>query len=210
MLDCWLFLRVLSLIIAIVAISTNRWIWEADIVLELARIFIVLHLIYIWLGSMQGMSVRPSPAVLQKGLMGLFCVYVVSQLISAIIALRVLIVISLVAAITQAGLCAYLWLCARGAGVGLERKRTQMMRAGQLSAIFVLTSLFSLVGLSFVASILFWVWIGITLFPEDALLYFGDKPAAFESGAAYHGSSNGMAANTVAAPQTAYTGQQAV
>jgi hypothetical protein len=73
---------------------------------------------------MQDMSIRPAPAVLQKSLMGLFCIYAVSQLISAIIALRVLIVIPLVAAIVQASLCAYLWLCSRGAGAGLERKRT--------------------------------------------------------------------------------------
>jgi hypothetical protein len=85
-----------------------------------------------------------------------------------------------------------------------------MMRVGQLSAIFVLTSLFDLVGLSFIATILFWMWVGITLFPEDALLYFGDKPSAFESGTTYNTSGNGMTTNTIAVPQAAYTGQQAV
>ncbi|RKP23611.1 hypothetical protein SYNPS1DRAFT_30629 [Syncephalis pseudoplumigaleata] len=197
----------IALIIAIVAIATNRWIWPASMVLELARIFIVLHLIYLWLGAMHELPIQPSPILLQKGVMALFCIYIVADLVTAIVALRVLVVISLVAAILQAGLCAYLWFCARGAGVGLERKRTQIMRAGQLSAIFVLTSLFGLVGLGFIANVLFWIWVGITLFPEDALLYFGDKPAAF---GASNTPGNGAPLHTVAVPPQAYTGQQAV
>ncbi|KAI9597550.1 hypothetical protein BDF19DRAFT_303925 [Syncephalis fuscata] len=204
-------ISVISLIIAIVGVITSRWIWQADMVLELARVFIVLHLAYLWLGSMHEANIKPSPLVLQRATMALVCVYVIFDILNAILHLRVLTVLALIAALVQTGLCGYLWHCSRGEGVGLERKRTQMLRLVQLSALFVLTSIFGLTAIGFFSIIFFWIWVSLTLFPSDALLYYGDKPAAFESGGERSIAGGNMTMTTnMTIPQPAHTSERMV
>jgi hypothetical protein len=58
--------------------------------------------------------------------------------------------------------------------------------------------------------ILFWIWIGATLFPADALLYYQDKPAAFEFAGTRSIGGTGATLNPVPMPQAAHIAERAV
>ncbi|RKP08904.1 hypothetical protein THASP1DRAFT_29315 [Thamnocephalis sphaerospora] len=171
----------LTLVVAIIGLATSKWLWQVDVALDVFRKAVVLHLIYLWILSMHETLGPRMATMFQKATMALALVYVAFNILSAFGALSgIFNGLSLAVVIGQAAFCAYLWQRASGDSVGLRRKQTQIMRLGVLTALFALSSILALAGAGILAAIASWIWVGVTLYPNDALLFYQDKPSAFD------------------------------
>jgi hypothetical protein len=167
---------------SIVGLTMNKWLWQLDAVLDVFRKAVIVHLLYLWIEAMREVLDMQKVNLIQKSIMGAFLLYVASGLLGAFgIFAKLFYAITVVIIIAQALFCLYLWKSTKPKTDGLARKRLQMLWLVGLTGLFALGTILALLDAPRLAAIANWLWVLLTLYPKDALLFYHDVPSAFDS-----------------------------